>query len=377
MNDPLANNRQTLIFSVIHIAHLLFFYRLVLESNVKNEFNIKVIFQEQNSFNGKRIVVNEILRKISRDVIYIHSNEIVFYGRNIFKHAYNALRIKRRIKNNCDKNSILLASGDGAFGVYILMNYFARSILFTLPLKKIAMEDYKYSIKKTFMANILNLVLCNKLIKIYNYNQAEVAIKTHLSKIFSYPIYVGGSKSDGRMHLNFSSNVAQNKSNKVVIFGSAYNTWNINKSTHEKINKLHEAIYLKLKNKYEFYYLKHPIEDGSEFNEINSIFNKEIKLESHYASSEHYLLENQDTALCFSIGSNGSISAYEMGFNSKVFYRLLLLNNSTIKMYDSIFNNFPKEAHIDENILNIEDDFVIHKKDGDFTDLFTTIENLQ
>ena len=57
-------------------------------------------------------------------------------------------------------------------------------------------------------------------------------------------------------------------------------------------------------------------------------------------------MENENVDMCISIGSNASISAYDMGFDSRVFYRALNLSNDILSIYDNIFKQAPKNMHI-------------------------------
>ena len=137
-----------------------------------------------------------------------------------------------------------------------------------------------------------------------------------------------------------------NPGNKIVIFGSRYNSWcYLNSISKEKIFSFYRKINNIFSN-YLFFYIPHPFEKGIEFNEIQSIFEGKLKLENSKVSSETFLYFNRDIFLCLSIGSTSSHSAYEMGFNSKVFYKLLNFNDNITKTYDQIFYDMPENFHI-------------------------------
>ena len=89
-------------------------------------------------------------------------------------------------------------------------------------------------------------------------------------------------------------------------------------------------IFNEFKNDATLLYIAHPLEKGLEFEEISSIFENNIKNETSYLNSEHFLLENSDVSHCFSIGSTSCKSAYQMGFNSKVAYKSLLSETNMI-----------------------------------------------
>ena len=159
--------KKKIIFSIAHSYDVIFFYRLISESNITSHYEIYVIFQESKSFTGKLAITKKLLKKISSNIVFIEQNSFVFYGRNIFKHIYNGLKFKKILKHNFDKNTPILLTDFSAFGSYILLNYFKNNILFQLPRDKLDFNQYKLSFKKIFMSNILNFFIGNKFIKIY------------------------------------------------------------------------------------------------------------------------------------------------------------------------------------------------------------------
>jgi hypothetical protein len=138
------------------------------------------------------------------------------------------------------------------------------------------------------------------------------------------------------------------KKKKIVFFGSRFYEWKFLKGPEGKkivykIFKIYEAIYLKYKKKFKFYYIPHPREVGNEFKHINQIFfGKIINLKNNYVSSEHFLYENRDIYKTFSIGSTSSLSSYQFGYDSKVFYKMLNLDFGIEKAYDDLFSDMPK-----------------------------------
>ena len=66
-------------------------------------------------------------------------------------------------------------------------------------------------------------------------------------------------------------------------------------------------------------------------------------MDEKHISSEAFLIENRDIERTFSINSTSSHSSYSMGFKSKVFYKMLGLNNIVSRVYDHIFNGLPEE----------------------------------
>lgn len=69
-------------------------------------------------------------------------------------------------------------------------------------------------------------------------------------------------------------------------------------------------------------YLAHPAEKGGDFNFVNNVFHGRLDLVSSYFSSEHFLYENRGIEFKFSIESASSFSTFNIGFSSKVFYKV-------------------------------------------------------
>jgi hypothetical protein len=140
--------------------------------------------------------------------------------------------------------------------------------------------------------------------------------------------------------------------NKVVIFGSRYNDWKFLNIENFK-SRLFSCfnIIKEMYSERELIYIPHPLELGTEFDEINKLFNNRLRKVVSEVSSEYYLYNNRDTLITFSVGSTSSQSAYNMGIPSKVFYKCLDLNTDIIKAFDQLFVDFPESFFI-KNINN-------------------------
>ena len=135
-----------------------------------------------------------------------------------------------------------------------------------------------------------------------------------------------------------------------VIFGGRFTEWPYLKENREKYISIIKSFYLKLYNNfidYEFYYKPHPKEIETEYNILNSTFDNKLKNLGKSLNSELFLLKNKNIGYCFSICSTSSLSAYEMGFNSRVFYKLLQLKNGVEKGNDEIYFDMPSDFFID------------------------------
>ena len=70
----MPTKKQTLIFSIAHSYDLMFFYRLVMESNYKEKYIIKILFQEHKYFKGKMPIVNRMLLAISDKIVFVKND---------------------------------------------------------------------------------------------------------------------------------------------------------------------------------------------------------------------------------------------------------------------------------------------------------------
>ena len=107
---------------------------------------------------------------------------------------------------------------------------------------------------------------------------------------------------------------------------------------------------------------------------INNIFENNLNLVEDFLNSEHYLVEHNDIAYCFSIGSTSSLSAYKMGFNSKVSYRSIFQDDEIIKGFDSIFEDTDESIHTNNDFSDIRKETVEEKiSKKDFNHLFDVL----
>ena len=346
------SNKKTLVVSIAHSYDLIFFLRLVRESTIKQDYLLKVIFQEHNYFIGKMEIATGILKEISDDIIFINNVEIPNYGRNIVKNLLLAYKFRKKIKNNFSNGDTLLILDKSTYKANQLLSYFKSSILFQFPNEATNSEKYILYFQKHFLINLYHMIFNMHPIKVKKLKNSEKLIEEYFINLPSAKkIYI--SNIQNHDSINFSSVVNHMSSNKIAIFGSRYLGWNLTKETVKKIHTFYRNIYNEFKNDATYLYVSHPLEKGLEFEEISSIFENNIKNETSYLNSEHFLLENLDVSHCFSIGSTSSKSAYQMGFNSKVAYKSLLSETNIIYAFDRVFEDIPSHVHIAHN--NIDD----------------------
>ena len=343
----MPSKKQTLIFSIAHTYDLIFFYRLVMESNYKEKYIIKILFQEHKYFKGKMPIVNRLLLAISDKVVYVKNDQIPQHSINLVKHVFLAYKLKRLIRDNFNKKDRLLILDKSSYSSNILLSYFNRSVLFQFPDSHENLSVYKLYLSKNILVNIYHAVINIpkiKVIKLINPGSKKILEEFIVDFKNIERVFIANDKSP--RSINFSTQVNASKSNKIVIFGSRYNQWDLKSSTLTKINTYYENIYHTFKDRYLFVYIKHPLEQGSEFKEMQEVFHNSLLLETRCLNSEHYLIENKDTSYCFSIGSTSSKSAYQMGFNSKVGYKWILSDTNMIPAFDNILYDIADDIHI-------------------------------
>jgi hypothetical protein len=341
-------NRQKLVLYIGHPFDLAFFKRLIPLINDDNQYYIITIvakgyyFREMNN-------LEDILSTIANENIIISDNKIPGYSKNIFRTLYRTLCVRKLIHGVDKKNSILISIDKSQFIANYLNSHFKKVILIqtvdTLDLKK----DYKPAYLKMAWSNLINIITGSKLIFL-RYN------KKSSGHIWHYKILNPNFKVIYRNdNISISNRIvlpgvkSKNKSKKIVIFGNRYNGWEFIKNKKSEVKELIFLFYKNLKQthpEHTFYYKPHPLEKGTEFAEINHIFDSRLIDVGISLNSELFLIENNDIEYCFSLGSTSSMSAHEMGFSSKVFYKMLPLAQSVNSAYDDIFQDAPEEFFI-------------------------------
>ena len=186
--------------------------------------------------------------------------------------------------------------------------------------------DHKYSAKHV------------KFLKFLPFNKPKNVLYLTNKKKYTQSIYLP--------HLK---NLKKNK--KIVIFGSRFNDWRAYESYKNDFQKdivlIYEKIAKKFNKNYEIDYIPHPKESNYEFNLINKIFDKRIyNRKNQYFSSEHYLINNKDVSYTYSIGSTSSLSSHDMGFTSKVFYKMLKIDKKLQRVFEDIFHAMPHQFFV-------------------------------
>ena len=98
-------------------------------------------------------------------------------------------------------------------------------------------------------------------------------------------------------------------------------------------------------------YIPHPRESGKEIKFFQKILGSKMILCTKYISAEHFLIENTNIDKTYSIGSTASLSSYQMGYKSYVFYKMLKIDKSKVQAFENVLSSMPEESNIKNLIL--------------------------
>ena len=328
---------------VLHRYDLIFFYRLksFFKTNKKNYLIELVICSRL--YKDKRLI--QFVEKYFESKLIIptyFSDE-----ENLAKKIYQIYTLKFWVRSFMDKKNNLILLDKSSPLSRMFLNEFKSSILIQQVefFSKTFKFDYLGFLKDFFKSAIYGSILIKhykitesnrhmRYLKFFGKNKPEIIFQTK-NKLIKNSFHLP------KIEINECSH-------KIAIFGNRFLTWEFfkdkkKKDFEEKILNIYKIIYKKYQKNHQFIYIKHPRESGDEFNLLKKIFKNTLKLDEKHISSEAFLIENRDIERTFSINSTSSHSSYSMGFNSKVFYKMLGLNRVVSKVYDGIFNGLPEE----------------------------------
>jgi hypothetical protein len=339
--------RKKLVLYIGHTFDLAYFIRLMPLINKEKQFHVTSIVAKGYYFRNM-INLKEYLNKISDESIIIPDNKIPIYGKNILRNLYRAFHLRKLIKVIDKNKSILISIDKSAFMANFLNSYFKNVILIQAS-DSTNFKIYKKAYLRIIHYNILNILTKSKLITIL-FNQASKGHIWHYRIInpHYHDFYLGHKSTFSQNRIALPSVASNRVSKKVIIFGSRYNSWRFtNSKLLKSIFTIYENLSQELKG-YDILYKPHPLETGSEFEEINKIFNYKLINVGISLNSELFLIENNDIDYCFSLCSTSSRSAYQMGFNSRVFYKMATFDRDIEDEFDNIFSEMPKSFWIKE-----------------------------
>ena len=365
------NSDPILILYISHIYDITFYLRLVDNLKYEKRKILLIINPKVEKQLDTRI---EYLNEIAQ---FITSPYNLNYENGLLSNIISAFRLKRWIKNNFKINSIFITTDKSQyFSIFLFSNFKKRVLIQQVELID---KKYRFSLKYTIYFNIYHLLTSCKLMFYYEMTESKGQL-VNLNFIKSVDdeviYYTNAENIKPRFflpRLEFRSEL-----NKVIIFGSRYNSWEfVNKIEFKK--KLF-ACYRTIKRLYQdkdFIYIPHPLERGSEYEEINRIFENKLQFESQSISSEYYLYKRGNALITFSIGSTSSQSSYNMGIPSKVLYKCLNFPKNIEEAYDQLFLQFPDTFFIktyssDNDYINLLTSDIFHNQ----TNLDTLVTRL-
>lgn len=348
--------KKNILLYVGHPFDLAFFYRLLPQINKVNDLHVTTIIAKGRYFRDFDNL-ESILANFSDEIIIIPENKIPSYQRNFIKIIRSVIYLKNKISAIDKTETILISLDKSTFMANYLNSHFKRVILIQTEAKNLDLiNNYRLDKIRMTWFNLINFLSGSRYIRLYHNKDSNDSVYHYEIINDSSTIVYRSSNENINNRIVLAPIPAGNKSKKIVIFGSRYNTWNYMKPNFIHNKKAIFEFYEYLKQMYadySVYYKPHPKEMGTEFNEINSIFNNKLINVGIRLNSELFLLENPDIEFCFSLCSTSSMSAYEMGFSSKIFKELLIFPQSIKVSMDNTFQDAPAEffiQNLDESV---------------------------
>ena len=344
------SSKQHLVLYIGHPFDLAFFLRLIPLINTEKRFFVTAIVARGNFFRDMDRL-GDILTDIADNKILIPMDKIPGYGKNLFRGMKNTLYVKRLIRGLDKRRSVLISVDKSQFIANYLNSHFNKTILIQTENTLDLGEDYKPAYLRILWYNLVNILSGSNLVWLMH-NRRSSGHMWHYTVLNSRAIefYITDNKTVGN-RISLPEVCSGKKSGKVLIFGNRFNDWKFISGKREEIRKRIFEFYRNLKDSFcghTFYYKPHPRERGSEYAEIDSIFNGRLIDVGINLNAELFLVENDDIEYCFSLGSTSSRSAYEMGFSSKVFYKRLGFEPAIKKVFDEIFHEMPKGFWVED-----------------------------
>ena len=338
------NSSDSIFLIAKHRFDFIFYLRL-LENYKKKDLNFlllvdKKLYKEKAI---KKFLYHLNIEFILMPAISRNLNNIAQTSIDIIKFK---LWISKLPRNNL---SIILDKSDIISRIFLKSQ---KNILLIQQIENFS-SNYKVNLRSTFFYLILSFLLKAKIMIYYDHKYSAKHVKFLKFLPFNKPknvLYLTNKKKYTQsIYLPHLKNLKKNK--KIVIFGSRFNDWRAYESYKNDFQKdivlIYEKIAKKFNKNYEIDYIPHPKESNYEFNLINKIFDKRIyNRKNQYFSSEHYLINNKDVSYTYSIGSTSSLSSHDMGFTSKVFYKMLKIDKKLQRVFEDIFHAMPHQFFV-------------------------------
>ncbi len=340
--------KKNIVLYIGHTYDLAYFSRLIPLINGSGKFNITSIVVKGRYFD-KLKEYKEILDGYSDVIIEIPRDQIPIYSPRILRSLKFVYKLRKRISDIDFRDSLFISHDKSQFVSNYLLSCFNKVILIQTLESNDLKNNLKLSLIRMFYYNLLNILSGSKLIvlkEIISSNKHAWHFRI-LNPHFNVIYRNNSKKIKNVITLPSLDKIDPNK--KILIFGGRFTEWPYLKNNREKYILIIKSFYQKLYNNfqdYEFFYKPHPKENETEYNILKPIFDDKLINLGKSLNSELYLLKNRDISYCFSICSTSSLSAFEMGFNSRVIYKILELKNGIEKANDDIYVDMPSEFFI-------------------------------
>jgi len=337
---------------VIHIGHpydIAFFKRLC--PFLRDRYNCKItaIVGVMNFFK-EFDDLETIVLSFADQVITIPEEETPHYSHRFLNNFFKTRKAKQKLSSAFDKEAILLSADKSAFFSNMVASQFSKIVLFQSPDKMNIDHLLKLSYYLTSVMFTNNFLAGARHVLIYVHPQGRGHIReVKVLRPKHHILYLSEDSGPDKVVLPSAS--INKPSKKIIIFGSRFLEWSYFKPIRNTAEPIILDVYQKMHQTfidYEVIYKPHPRETGREFNKINEIFEGKLNNVGNKLNSELFLLEHPDIEFCFSLNSTSSRSAYSMGFNSKVFYKMLGFEDSVASMMNNNFSEMPEEFFIED-----------------------------
>jgi hypothetical protein len=329
-----------LVLYISHIYDITFYLSLLDKLDYKK---YKILFIVNPKLKNQPNVNLKSLNEIGEFAIIPYELK---YEKNFFKNIISSIKLKIWINNYIKFSSVLISTDKSQFLSIFLLSNFKKRILIQ-QVEKIG-KEFKFSLKYTLYFNLHHIISGCKIMLYYEIPRScgQIINLKFLNPIYDDIIY-NSSNHEIQSRISLSKLELNKNSNNVIIFGSRYHSWKFVNQIEFKENLFNcFRIIKRIYKSNEFVYIPHPLERGSEYEELNKLFDSNLRLEAHNISSEYYLYKTRNALITFSIGSTSSQSSYNMGFPSKVLYKCLNFDKNVEFAYDQLFLNFPNTFFI-------------------------------
>lgn len=293
--------------------------------------------------------------KFVSEYLLVSEREMPHYGRDLIRNLSMAFRLIARVRGANWHDSVLISNDKSTFFSSILLANFDRKILLQDPPLKGIERDYRFDWYRTVGRGVYNALTGAKHSVVYRNRVADRQIwHCAIVRNDSPVIYRTPRRDIANVSL---PPVATGGGNKLVIFGSRYKGWQCfeqdRHGAEAVIHDVYRAVFARFQG-LEWIYKPHPLESGKEFDEINRLAGGRLVWVGNSRNAELFLMENPDIDYCFSLGSTASRSAYDMGFSSRCFLKMLPMAPSVRAAYMSIFSDMPAAFFIDSAHDDVE-----------------------